>query len=256
MTGEKSSLSTEEDKTADGSQNTVEAGEVPKLTFRIPTADEEFNRLWWTANRVEHYKETHANLVWPNNEELRSLMTGFPKLKAGTKDKMREVFSSKVYSAETYQRSVAALEEARPTIEAAFPRFIDLANHWGVNFPNEIEITVTAYGTGGNFNAKTGHIKAQINPENNFNNRGNPAHTPLHEIVHILTDEDIAARYNLSFDERERLVDDVVVALCSDLVPDYFRKHPDGSQIDPYATAETLDFLPDSIAKYVKDFPR
>lgn len=105
------------------------------------------------------------------------------------------------------------------------------------------------------YDPDSGKIVILTTKEGSFK-RSNPAHTPIHEIIHIDIEENIVNRFNLTHKEKERLVDLIVLKKFDDILPDYQIQSFGDSRIDPYITSEALDNLPQIIEKYIKDFPR
>ena len=108
---------------------------------------------------------------------------------------------------------------------------------------------------GGSYNEKTGKIIIRINDDGDFS-RNQPEHTPIHEITHLGIEEIIVKKYQLTQDEKERLVDSMVSILFHDLLPTYKFQSVGDVRIEPYITTETIIYLPKAIEDYVKKYPR
>ena len=78
-----------------------------------------------------------------------------------------------------------------------------------------------------------------------------PAHIPAHEIIHIGIEENIVKRFKLTHEEKERLVDLIILKKFGNLLREYRSQQIGNSKIDQYITNQTLDDLPLAIKSYV-----
>jgi len=78
-----------------------------------------------------------------------------------------------------------------------------------------------------------------------------PAHTPVHEIIHIGIEENIVKRFKLTHEEKERLVDLIILKKFGNLLQGYQSQKIGNSKIDQYIANQALDDLPLAIKSYV-----
>jgi hypothetical protein len=87
--------------------------------------------------------------------------------------------------------------------------------------------------------------------------RQDAGETVVHEILHIGIEEQIVKQFGLTHWEKERVVDQL--CMKGDFVPimpNYKPQLEGDVRIDPYVSDNLLSSLPDSIQKFVTDFPR
>lgn len=75
----------------------------------------------------------------------------------------------------------------------------------GLRLPNEVDVVLTKYGTGGSYELPN---KIILNITSDYND---PCITFVHELVHLLVEEPIVKKYNLSHWQKEGLVDYLIL---------------------------------------------
>jgi hypothetical protein len=83
-----------------------------------------------------------------------------------------------------------------------------------------------------------------------------PSHTILHEIVHIGIEESIVQKYSLNHSEKERLVDLLVKIIFSEEFSGYHLQNLGDSRLDEFISTESIKNLPETIGRYINEFPR
>lgn len=228
---------------------------LPKLIIRPQSPNEELDYLWFILKDMPFFCEYGYDVEIPDHPEFKKLAEISPNFNDVDKKYIEKIFIEQCYDENFYNIGLAAIESEKLHIEKIFPILIEFNKKWEFKIFPQYTIVLTRYGSGGMYDPDSGKIVILTTKEGRFK-RPNPAHTPIHEIIHIGIEENIINRFNLTHKEKERLVDLIVLKKFGDILPDYQMQSFGDSRIDPYITAESLDNLPQIIEKYIKDFPR
>lgn len=228
---------------------------LPKLIIRPQSPNEELDYLWLVLKDMPFFREYDYDVEIPDHPEFKKLAEISPNFNDVDKEYIEKIFIEQCYDKNFYNAGLAAIESEKLHIEKIFPALVEFNKKWGFKIFPQYTIALTGYGSGGMYDPDSGKIVILATKEGQFK-RPNPAHTPIHEIIHIGIEENIINRFNLTHKEKERLVDLIVLKKFDDILPDYQIQSFGDSRIDPYITSEALDNLPQIIEKYIKDFPR
>ena len=113
------------------------------------------------------------------------------------------------YLPNSYEKKVKSINKAIPSIRENIDKILDLDIN--VYIHDAYNIFVSHYGTLGSYNPKGGDIIMRSDSPKN------EAIVVTHEIIHLLIEETIVKKYNLSQQEKEAVVD----ALCFYVIPIY-----------------------------------
>lgn len=228
---------------------------LPKLIIRPQSPDEELNDLWIILENMPFFIEHGYDVKIPDHPEFQKLAKISPDFNNIDKKYIKKIFTEQIYDKDFYHSGTSTLEAEKSLIEKIFPVLIEFNEKWGFKIFPQYTIALTRYGTGGMYNSDSGKIVIMTTRDGKFK-RHRPAHTPIHEIIHIGIEENIVKQFNLTHKEKERLVDLIVLKKFKDFLQEYQPQSFGDTNIDRYITNESLDNLPKSIEKYVKDFPR
>lgn len=228
--------------------NSYMINHLPKITIRAPTVDEEFGQLKNVLNRLSFYKKSGYVVELPDISLLQD-----SKILLDL-DNAFSVFKTSEYDLSFFSKGLKKLNFERNTIEKLARKLIKIRNFWDFKVFSEYEILLTKYGPGGRYNPNIGRVILLTTKDGGFK-RESP-HTILHEITHIGIEDSIVKKYTLSHSEKERLVDLLVKIIFNKEFPNYWVQKIGDGKMDSYINSETIKNLPETIKRYVTDFPR
>ena len=217
---------------------------TPKIVFRPNTAHEEFQQIVRTIKRKKFYEQKGYTYKLPEIAMLREPIS--PKLET----KALEIFIQSEYDEGFYKAGMSALENKRDVVENAVKVFSKWNNKWEFFILDSYNIRLTRYGSGGSYNASTGDIVILTTREGCFKRGSNPAHTIIHEAVHIGLEKNFIKKYGLTHEQKERLVDLVVVQHFDTFIPEYKLQNIGDTTIDKFLNLKDMV----SLDKQLKSF--
>jgi hypothetical protein len=208
------------------------------LEVKAPTLQEEFNHLKHALKQKAFYEQNGYRPVYPDVEELKN--------PAVLND---EIFKEKEFDPSFYENGVKAIEANRELILKCISKLSVLPQHWNFKYLRKYTVQLTRYGPGGSYHADTGTIIMLTNKAGEFKRGTNPAHTIIHEIVHIGIEDGIVTKFGLTHWEKERLVDLLVKKLFDKELPDYKMQDIENTKMDGFI--KDVESLPEEVEKYI-----
>lgn len=191
----------------------------PQVIFRPKTAEEEARYVLRLLANAEFYEKSGYDPVLPEGEDFLSLVKEIEGRYKTSEPRAIEVFKDRIYRPENYQQAMEKLEEKREIItECVFELNKQLSKKSYRIFQN-YNVQVTLYGPGGSYIAETGDVIIRADINGNFK-RKNPAHTAVHEIVHIGI-EHFVTEFLLTHWQKEGMVDGIIQRFLKEQLPDY-----------------------------------
>lgn len=196
-----------------------------RISVTIPTVHQEATSIWRTINDIKFFQQQGYTVALPEDEVIDALITKSQRGEFGNEDftVIYELLEEKIYRAEAYVQASEKVLAEQDLLEQAISELERKSSAWEWPFKvyNQYSIVFTRYGSGGSYNPENGNITLLTNEEGRFKKYDNPAHTIIHEIVHLGMEASIVQRFELSHQSKERLVDQVVVLLFGDLLTTY-----------------------------------
>ena len=152
----------------------------------------------------------------------------------------------KVYEPGVFDAPLRALEAEKPIIEAGTEKLRRLAETWSFYLPDAIEILVTRYGVGGSYRRQEGQVLLRISEDGGLKT---PAVKAIHEIVHIGVEQSIVEAHALPHDEKEAVVDGIIVA---HVFPDYAVQDRSNADLVKIVKRNVLGNLPEIVGEWKK----
>ncbi len=231
----------------------------PAIIIRAQTAEEEFKYLTRTLKRMPFYRQNGYTVALPEDPVFKEIVQKSQDDLRGMDQKaLKLLFFDKIYDPSFFEPGIQKLEKARQTIESALPVYEELNQMWGFQLFPVYDIALTRYGPGGFYNLDDptrGKIVVQTDAMGTFR-RSDPASTPIHESVHLGIEDTIVRKFNLTHEEKERMVDLMCRLKFAHILPNYKLQKIGDTRIDSYVNLDTINDLPGAIARYVQEFPR
>ncbi|HCU70806.1 MAG TPA: hypothetical protein DIC35_03590 [Candidatus Moranbacteria bacterium] len=222
----------------------------PKIKVRIPTKNDEIKRIRYTLEKIDWLK---ANGYYPDFIILPEYFQTIAKkllLKEVTMGEMGydEINNNLEYSPDDYLETDEYLkQEIVPKIKEVVKVFLKWNSEWGFKVFGEYSILLTKYGTGGSYKINKDAVISHVR----MNEGRDYYKTAVHEMVHLGIEDIIVNKFNLSHDEKERVVDLIIKDIIG-LPLESIWKEGDGElvKLNEFVTPETISDLPSAIEKY------
>lgn len=223
------------------------------FSIRIPTPQEEFGIVWNTLKQMPFYKNYGYRVGLPEREEFQRLARKPGLMKKADRHQLYSFFADDVYRSSHYENGLNNLKSRLQSIQNAVEKLRELKSLWGFEIYNHYDVILTLYGPGGLFYPDTGQVFIKTSKAGEFA-RKNPAHTVVHEMVHLGIHRSIIKRYHLNHHEKEKVVDYICTNFLADVLTDYKSQSFHTSQFDAYLDEKAILNLPAAVAAYKKDF--
>jgi hypothetical protein len=228
---------------------------TPKISIRIASPEEEFDIISYTLRNMTFFREHGYDVGLPDHEkfkQLGELTANDPKF---DKNELYDLFVKKIYDKGNYEKGLAMAAHIADAVNDAIPNLHDLKRSWGLKLLDHYEAILTLYGPGGHYNPLSGEIFLKTDTIGHFK-RSDPAHTIIHEMIHIGIHDNIVKAFQLTHWEKERVVDLIITSMFDDLFKDYKIQSKGERNLDPFINKNSIMNLPDAIQAYVKKYPR
>jgi hypothetical protein len=227
----------------------------PQLIIRPQTAEEAFAYAKNLVGKMSFYREHEYTIELPNSKSFQDVLRSVASSEDIDWAKEWDLFHAHEYDASVFSAGIHRLNSELPTLDKAWLILAKFSEQWGFDLHPEYIVLLTLYGMGGSYNVENSRIILKTNREGVFK-RPVPAHTILHEIVHIGIEDPIVRHFNLNHPEKERVVDKICEIGLRDVLQGYSVSPRGDVNIDSYVSEETVQNLPSAIEKYIQSYPR
>lgn len=227
----------------------------PTVSIRIATPEEEFGNISHTVRNMAFFREHGYEVALPEHEKFKQfegLTTNSPQFDP---IELHDVFVKKVYDQGNYEKGLAKAAHMTDVFKDAIPIFNDLKRRWGFKLLDHYDAILTLYGPGGHYNPQSGEIFLKTDPIGHFK-RSDPAHTMIHEIIHIGIHDNIVEAFQLTHWEKERIVDLLLIYMFDNIIKDYKLQPKGEKNLDTFINKNSIMNLPATIQAYVEKYPR
>jgi len=145
---------------------------------------------------------------------------------------------------------IKKVEQAAHLVDSAIS-IMDTFKDWGFKTFNSYTVQLTLYGPGGSYDNTTGQITLFTTQNGKFKGYESPANTLIHEIFHIGIEEAVVEKYNLTHQQKERLVDLFVKIWFGEVLPEYRLQSFGDSRLDKWFSSRK-DFI--NLPERIKQF--
>lgn len=206
----------------------------PEITVAVPT-------VWEEIQRVKEYSREHKLI-----EAKEFVLPQGIDASETSQHEVAEIVSQE-YDPSFYQAGFEQMQESISTIQQAVDVLRQFEEAWGFKVADSYKILLTRYGSVGSYNDRSNVVYTGVTSEGVVL-RNNPARTPIHEMTHLFL-EQLVEQYNLSHEEKERLVNGV----CTTLFPEIFDPKSKISAEDRLAHLTMLRDLPGVIERVIAE---
>lgn len=225
-----------------------------RLTVAEPTADGEAGYIFRNLHDLNFFKKNNYSVAWPQHSVMKSLFEKAEKNMLDESDftQLSQTMRKDIFSPADYQIGTKKVEQAAHLVDSAI-RIMDTFRGWGFRTFRSYPVLLTLYGPGGSYDDATGQIILFTTPEGRFKGYISPANTLIHEIFHIGIEEAVVKKYNLTHQQKERLVDLFVKTWFGEVLPEYRLQSFGDSRLDKWFSSRG-DFinLPERIRQFLE----
>ncbi len=229
---------------------------VSQFTPKIPTVEQEFERVWYVMTARDFFEKYGYKVVIPEHSYFSELWSRPLNEVAEQKSTAERIFSHEIYDPMFYAPAVSMVEQCNEALAHSGPVLAEMHRLWGFRLFPIYTVLLTRYGTNGSYFSDTGTIQIRYNADGQMG-RIDPVSTLMHEVVHCGIEDEVVLKYQLSHSEKERLVDLLMQLCLQPFLPTPYTLQPLGdAAIDAWITAGTINDLPKAIAGFVAEHPR
>lgn len=212
------------------------------MEFKINSDPETaFSYLRWLVNSLEWRRQNNYPAdIFPEGELLKEMIQSVQKGESENvfAQKFFERATDEFYNADFFQKVHALIDSKMPRVKQICADFLKLEKNWGFKVFDTYALDLTYGGPGGSYNAYKGKVIIRMPKQLDFQQMATKRWERLivHEILHIGIEENIVRSFNLSQNEKERVVD---------LMTRYFTKDPymqerGDKRMDAFVTDEAI----------------
>ena len=229
--------------------------EQSEVIFCAPTKEEAFDQALFYIRRLPFYIQNNYRVDLPKHKILTELYLKPEPLSDCDLNYLKNMFYTEIYDSTAYDKGLKEVQKTRELVEASFEKLAVLHENWDFKLMQQYKVILTLYGPGGSYDPSIGQIIIKTTSEGI--KLFDPEETIIHEIVHIGIQENIVQMYNLTQNEKERLVDLICSIYLKELLPLYKMQERGDKNVDSFVTEEAIKKnLPAAIKNYVKQYPR
>lgn len=212
------------------------------MEFKINSDSETaFSYLRWLVNSLEWYRRNNYPAdIFPEGKLLEEMQQSVQK--GESEDIFTQKFfkqaTAEFYNEDFFQKMHALIDSKIPCIAKICADFSKLEKNWGFKVFDTYQLDLTYGGSGGSYNPCKGKVILRMPKQPDFQQMAtkNWERLIVHEMLHIGIEENIVKAFNLSQNEKERVVD---------LMTRYFTKDPymqerGEKRMDAFVTEEAI----------------
>lgn len=229
-----------------------------QVQVKIPTVKQEASSIWRTINAIKFLEKQGYTIHLPNNEVISGLIQKSKKGEFGNSDfqKIYSVLESGIYSTDKYNGADEKVKSEIRLINSLVRKLKRVQHVWNWEFKvfDSYDVVFTLYGTGGSYDPDRGLVTLFTTDKGKFMLYENPANTIIHEIIHMGIEKSIVQKYNLSHQQKERIVDTITYLLFKNDLKSYKIQNMDDCNVDKYLNNEAdLKNLSQRVAKCLQE---
>ncbi|PKP23731.1 MAG: hypothetical protein CVU06_06775 [Bacteroidetes bacterium HGW-Bacteroidetes-22] len=225
------------------------------IQIKTPTVEEESEYIWHNICMIGFFDQHAYKVAWPNHPIIAELLDDArnQRLNDSSYNTLINVMRQSVYRKEDYAKGYGKVSAILSFLDSALDVMHRLSSKWDYNPRPGYTILLTLYGPGGSYNDETGQITLFTTVYGTFKGYNNPENTLIHELFHIMTEQPVVQKYNLTHQQKERLVDLFVKTWFATRLPDYRIQGFGDSRMDEwFNTREKFTDLPASMHGFLK----
>ncbi|NGX52211.1 MAG: hypothetical protein KR126chlam5_00507 [Candidatus Anoxychlamydiales bacterium] len=229
--------------------------ENDRITIRPESKKEGFNDFKYYIMNLKKFTENGYPITIPQNVNTKMLYDN-PEFLSTDEQFYKSIFYNDIHHISAYLNDFKEIYLCQNILEKAAAKLQVLNKKWGFEIFKKYEIVLSLSGSNIRYNSEKKQITYVVAPTGL--KRAAPCYSVIiHEMVHVGVDKKIVKTYNLSYWEKERLVDLICNIYLKDLLPYYSEQSIKDKSIDEYVTENTIfNNLPLAIVKFVEKHPR
>lgn len=207
-----------------------------RVQINIPTLEAETEYVWRTIIDTQFFEENNYQVSLPNGKLIESLKQKAKSNSLSDEDyeALKNFMIKEVYSEADYQQGYQNIKAQLVLVNRMITEIGNIDLNWSFKEFNTYIVNLTLYGPGGSYNPDEGSLLIYTTPDGRFKQYDNPAHTLIHEIVHMGIETSIIQKYNVPHPLKERIVDTFVSLCFRELLPEYRIQNMGDTRTDPY----------------------
>ncbi|MEQ9265462.1 MAG: hypothetical protein RLN81_09595 [Balneolaceae bacterium] len=226
-----------------------------RVQVNIPTLEAETEYIWRTIIDTRFFEENNYQVSLPNGELIESLKQKAKSnsLSDADYEDLKDFMQKGVYNPSDYQRGYQNIEAQLVLVNKMIAEIGSMNLDWNFKEFDIYTVNLTLYGPGGSYNPDEGSLLIYTTIDGRFKQYDNPAHTLIHEVVHMGIEASIVQKYNVPHPLKERIVDTFVSLCFRELLPDYRIQNMGDTRTDPFlknkADLAKLDALVEQVLR-------
>lgn len=226
-----------------------------RVQINIPTLEAETEYIWRTIIDTRFFEENNYQVSLPGGELIESLKQKAKSnnLSDADYEDLKSFMQKGVYNPSDYQRGYQNIEAQLALVNKMIAEIGSMNLDWNFKEFDIYTVNLTLYGPGGSYNPDEGSLLIYTTIDGRFKQYDNPAHTLIHEVVHMGIEASIIQKYNVPHPLKERIVDTFVSLCFGELLPDYRIQNMGDTRTDSFlknkADLAKLDIIVEQILR-------
>lgn len=220
----------------------------------IPTVEEESEYIWQNICSIGFFDQHGYRVAWPEHPLIAEFLDEArdQRLNDSSYNVLTNIMRHSVYREADYLQGYDKVKAVLPLLDSALEVMHKLSAGWGYESHPDYTILLTLYGPGGSYDDSSRLITLFTTADGNFKGYNNPGNTLIHELFHIMIEKQVVQKYNLTHQQKERLVDLFIKTWFGAKLPDYRIQGFGDSRMDEwFNTREKFVDLPASMKGFL-----
>jgi len=227
------------------------------VVVKAKTSIEEVDNIWYLINNITFFDLNNYEPIFPKHGYVDELLE---KKRRGEDiekyyNKFKEIFENEIYILSDYEKGIKNAKDNLGNIESIFEILKYYVKQWNFELFSNYIVSLSLYGTSGAYYSteNEGIINLRTNKDGIFRRGIDPSATIVHEIIHIGIEKNIIAKYDISHNMKERIVDKFLKFHFNNIFPEYELKERGDKSVDIFIeTQNDWDNLPSRILELKK----
>lgn len=217
-----------------------------QIEIKIPTSQEEFGNAIYYISETDFFEEKWYSISLPKHKIFDDIKKDYRNISNYDLTYIKDIYEKEEFSEDKYFDIKNEINSNLDFLNQGITEIKLLRNYFDFKIFDKYIIKPTLYWPWWNYNYGDWSMLIRIWDSNILN-------TILHEIIHIGIEKSIIQKYNLTYEEKERIVNLIELYLLNFNIEQNIW---DSKINDFIKDIESIHNLPQTIERYITRYPR